>query len=163
MPGVRGVPASEAGRPMTTPPLGDWLRDDPDVEIARRRPERRTVILRRIDLWSALKVSLALYLCTFLVFLAGSVVIWFGARSAGLIDNIERLVEDLGFADNGTFHLKGPEILKMTAVIGPIVVVLGSLATVAGVAVFNAMARLFGGVEVTVSDGDEPAPRPGRA
>jgi hypothetical protein len=67
---------------------------------------------------------------------------------------VEHWVEILGFADDQTFHFKGPEILKMTAVIGPIVVVLGSLATVAGVAVFNLMARLFGGVEVTVSDGE---------
>jgi hypothetical protein len=138
---------------MTTPPLGDWLKDDPDIEVVKSRPERCTVVLRRIDLWSALKVSLALYLSIFVVFLAGSVVLWLGARSAGLIGNIENLVEESGFADNDTFHLKGPEILKMTAVIGPILVVLGSLVTVAGVAVFNAMARLFGGVEVTVSDG----------
>ena len=47
----------------------------------------------------------------------------------------------------------------MTAVIGPIVVVLGSLATVSGVAVFNGMSRLFGGVEVTVSDSDDLGPR----
>ena len=152
-PGARGVPAGTAGRPVATPqpPLGDWLRD-PEVEVIKK-PERRTVILRRIDLWSALKVSLALYLCVFVVFLAGAAVLWLGARSAGLLDNVEHWVEVLGFADEHTFHLKGPEILKMSAVIGPIVVVLGSLATVAGVGVFNLMARLFGGVEVTVSDG----------
>ena len=139
---------------MTTPPLGDWLKDDPDNEVMKKRG-RRTVVLRRIDLWSALKVSLALYLSIFLVFMIGAVLLWLAARSAGLIDNIETLVEDLGFAGEGTYSLKGPEILKMTAVIGPIVVVLGALATVAGVAVFNGMSRLFGGVELTVSDGDE--------
>jgi hypothetical protein len=145
---------SVPGRQVTTPPLGDWLKDDPDIEVVKSRAKQRTVILRRIDLWSALKVSLALYLSMFAVILAGAVLLWFGARSAGLIGNIETLIEDLGFADNGTFQLKGPEILKMAAVIGPILVVLGSLVTVAGVAVFNAMSRLFGGVELTVSDGD---------
>jgi Transmembrane domain of unknown function (DUF3566) len=157
-PGGRGVPArpGTADRPIDPPPLGDWLRDDPDLEVMRSRPERRTVVLRRIDLWSALKVSLALYFSVFLVALAGLVLLWLGARSAGLLDNIEGLVEQLGFADNDTFHFEGDEILKMTAVIGPILVVLGSLATVAGVALFNALSRLFGGVEVTVSDGEEP-------
>ena len=137
-------------------PLGDWLRD-PEVEVIKR-PGRRAVILRRIDLWSALKVSLALYFSIFVVFLVGAVLLWFGARSAGLINNIETLVEDLGFAGEGTYQLKGPEILKMTAVIGPIVVVLGSLATVAGVAVFNAISRLLGGVEMTISDGEDRLP-----
>ena len=56
--------------------------------------------------------------------------------------------------DDFGYHFKDGVILRMTAVIGPIGVVLASLATVGGVAVFNVMARLFGGVEVTVSDVD---------
>ena len=158
IPGARAVPGSTVG-PMTTPPLGDWLKDDPDVEVGRSRPERRTVILRRIDLWSALKVSLALYLSIFAVVFVGGLLAWLGARQAGLLGEVEHWVEVLGFADQGTFHLKGPEIAKLSAVVGPILVVLGALATVAGVAVFNGMARLFGGVEVTVSDGDDLGPR----
>jgi hypothetical protein len=149
--GIAGRQVSES-----QPPLGDWLRD-PDIEVVKK-PERRMVVLRRIDLWSALKVSLGLYLSLFLVMLAGLVLLWFGGRSTGVIDNIERLVEDFGFADNGTFHFQGAEILKMTAVIGPIIVVLGSLATVAGVALFNVLSRVFGGVELTVADGEELPP-----
>ena len=149
------------GRQMT-PPLGDWLRDDPDVEVIKNRSERRTVILRRIDLWSALKVSLALYLSIFVVFLVGAVVVWIGARHAGLIGNLENLIEDLGGYVEGSYHFKDGFMLRMAAVIGPIVVVLGSLATVAGVAVFNLMSRLFGGVEVTVAEGEDPGPRASR-
>jgi hypothetical protein len=161
-PGARGVPAGTAGRPVSPPPLGDWLRDDPDVDVMKPRSRARTVILRRIDLWSALKVSLALYVCIFVMLLLAAVGLWLVARSAGFIDNIESLVEDLGFAGEGTYQLKGPEILMMTAVIGPIAVVLGALVTVAGVAVFNGVARLFGGVEMTVSDGDDLPSRPSR-
>jgi hypothetical protein len=149
--GIAGRQVSES-----EPPLGDWLRD-PDIEVVKK-PERRMVVLRRIDLWSALKVSLGLYLSLFLVMLVGLVLLWFGGRSTGVIDNAERLVEDFGFADNDTFHFQGGEILKMTAVIGPILVVLGSLATVAGVALFNVLSRLFGGVELTVADGEELPP-----
>jgi Transmembrane domain of unknown function (DUF3566) len=144
---------SLSGKEMSPPPLGDWLRD-PDVDVVKR-PERRTVILRRIDLWSALKLSLALYSCVFVVALLGGLGLWLAARQLGGLGYIERQAEIYGFADNNTFHLNGVEILKFAAVVGPILVVLGSLATVAGVAVFNAMARVFGGVEVTVSDGDD--------
>jgi Na+/H+ antiporter NhaD/arsenite permease-like protein len=140
---------------MTTqqPPLGDWLRD-PEVEVVKARPERRTAILRRVDLWSALKLSLALYSCVFVVMLTAGTLLWIGLRHAGAIGNIEKLIEDLGGYVEGSYHFKDGFILRMTAVIGPIVVVLGSLATVAAVAVFNAVSRLFGGVEVTVSDED---------
>jgi hypothetical protein len=155
MPEVRGVPARSAGasRSTTEPPLGDWLRD-PDVEVVKSRPERRTAILRRIDLWSALKMSLALYSCVLVVTLTAGTLLWIGLRHAGVIGNIENLIEDLGGYVENSYHFKDGFILRMTAVIGPIVVVLASLATVAGVAVFNAVSRLFGGVEVTVSDVD---------
>ena len=150
---MSGLVERQVGQ-QSEPPLGsDWLRD-PDIEVVKK-PGRRMVVLRRIDLWSALKVSLGLYFSLFLVTLVGLVLLWFGGRSTGVIDNIENLVEQFGFADNDTFHFKGAEILKMTAVIGPILVVLGSLATVAGVALFNGLARLFGGVELTVVDGEE--------
>ena len=144
---------SVSGQQMSPPPLGDWLRD-PDIEVVKR-PERRTVILRRIDLWSALKLSLGLYSAVFVVFLLGGLGVWMGARQLGGIGYIERQAEIYGFADNGTFHLKGMEILKFAAVVGPILVVLGSLATVAAVAMFNTMARFSGGVEVMVSDGED--------
>jgi hypothetical protein len=150
-----------AGRQVTEsqPPLGeDWLRD-PDVEVTTSRPERRMVILRRIDLWSALKMSLALYLCVFVVTLAGGTLLWIAARKAGAIGNLENLIEDLGGYVEGSYHFKDGFILRMAAVIGPIVVVLGSLATVVGVAVFNVMSRLFGGVEVTVADSEDLGPR----
>ena len=150
-------------QPMAAPPLGDWLKDDPDVEVLRGRRERRMVILRRIDLWSALKMSLALYFCVFAVSLAGGTLLWIVARKAGAIGNLENLIEDLGGYVEGSYHFKDGFMLRMAAVIGPIVVVLGSLATVAGVAVFNLMSRLFGGVEVTVADGEDPGPRATRS
>jgi hypothetical protein len=154
MPGVQGVPAAAAARQAASPPLGDWLRDDPEVELSKSRPERRTVVLRRVDLWSALKMSLALYTCVFVVTLTAGTLLWIGLRHAGVIGHIENLIEDLGGYVENSYHFKDGFILRMTAVIGPIVVVLASLATVAGVAVFNVVSRLFGGVEVTVADGD---------
>lgn len=147
---------------MAAPPLGDWLKDDPDAEVLRGRRERRMVILRRIDLWSALKMSLALYFCVFAVSLAGGTLLWIVARKAGAIGNLENLIEDLGGYVEGSYHFKDGFMLRIAAVIGPIVVVLGSLATVAGVAVFNLTSRLFGGVEVTVADGEDPGPRASR-
>jgi hypothetical protein len=148
---------------VTAPPLGDWLKDDPDVEVTKSRPERRTVILRRVDLWSALKMSLALYFCVFAVTLAGGTLLWIAARKTGALGNLENLIEDLGGYAQNSYHFKDGFILRMAAVIGPIVVVLGSLATVAGVAVFNVMSRFFGGVEVTVADSDDLGPRRSRA
>lgn len=139
-------------------PRVDWPTEEVEVEVSRE-PERRLRVLRHIDPWSALKVSLAFYLCIFAVSLAVAVALWVAARQGGAIDNLENLIEDLGLYAEGSFHFKDGVILRMTAVIGPILVVLASLVTVAGVALFNFAARFLGGVEVTVLDGDDPSRR----
>ena len=145
---------AEAGSTDRPERRAAWLDDD--VEDLFGPPVRKLLVLRRIDLWSALKVSLVLYLSLFVVFLAAGVGLWLLARQSGAIGNIEKLMEELAYTP-GDFHFKDGLILRMTATIGPIFVVLASLVTVAGVAVFNLASRLVGGVEVTVSDdGDAP-------
>ena len=134
---------SEADR---TERWAGWLDDDVDDLFGP--PEHKLLVLRRIDLWSALKVSLVLYFCLFLVFVTIGTGLWVLARYTGALASFEHLMAQLGFDG---FHLKDGEILRATAIIGPILVVLASLATVAGVALFNVVSRLVGGVEVTVS------------
>jgi hypothetical protein len=126
-----------------------WLDDDVDDIFGP--PEHKLLVLRRIDLWSALKVSLLLYFTLFVVFLTVGVGLWLVARHGGALGNLEKLIEELGGYKPGSFHFRDGVILRMTAVIGPIFVVLASLATVAGVALFNVVSRLVGGVEVAVS------------
>lgn len=139
-------------------PRADWPTEEVEVQVSGG-PERRVRVLRHVDPWSALKVSLAFYLCIFAVFLVVAVALWAAARQGGAIDNLENLIEDLGLYAEGSFHFKDAVILRMTAVIGPILVVLASLVTVAGVALFNLAARFLGGIEVTVLDGDDPSRR----
>jgi hypothetical protein len=134
--------------------IDGWLGLDDEVEdIFAPRP-RKLLVLRRIDLWSVLKVSLVLYLSLFVVFLLVGVGLWVVARHAGAIGNLENLIGDLGLSTDVNYKFPEARILQMSALIGPILVVLGSLATVAGVALFNLVARLVGGVEVTVTDGE---------
>jgi hypothetical protein len=132
----------------------DWLDDE--VGDIFGPPERKLLVLRRVDLWSALKVSLALYLCLFVVFLATGVGLWLLARQGGVVGSLENTLEIYGGYKRNSFHFEDGVILRTAAVLGPIFVVLASLATVAGVALFNLVSRLVGGVEVTVSDDGLP-------
>jgi hypothetical protein len=120
--------------------------------IYRPGGERRVQVLRRIDPWSALKVSLVLYLCFFAVALLVGTGLWVAGRQTGVIANIEGLIEDLGLYVDGSYHFRDGYILQMAAVLGPILAVLAALATTAGVAVYNLVARLTGGLEVTVTE-----------
>jgi hypothetical protein len=132
-----------------------WLSDDPIEEIFGP-PRREVLVLRRIDLWSALKVSLALYLCLFVVALAVLVVVWVLASYSGALESFESFMATSGFDG---YRLDGGLALRIIAVVGPIFVVLASLFTVAGVALFNLVAHLVGGVEVSVAEGGGPGRR----
>ena len=136
--------------------------DDPDIPSAGVEPppvyrpggNRRVQCLRRIDPWSALKVSLVLYLCVFAAALVVGTGLWLIGRQVGVIGDIESLIEDLGLYVDGSYHFRDGYILRMAAVLGPILAVLAALATTAGVAVYNVVARLTGGLEVTVKEED---------
>jgi hypothetical protein len=137
-------------------PRFPW-EDDPDAPeraapLYRPGGERRVQLLRRIDPWSALKVSLVMYLCLFAVVLVVGSALWVVARQTGFLSDVESLIEDLGLYVDGSYHFRDGYILRMTAVVGPIFAVLAALLTTAGVAIYNLVARLTGGLEVTVKE-----------
>ncbi|MGH9034398.1 MAG: DUF3566 domain-containing protein [Acidimicrobiia bacterium] len=139
-------------------PRYPWHDDDGSGAPVEPRPtyqpggERRVQVLRRIDPWSALKVSLVMYLCLFVIALVMGSALWIVGRQTGVIADIETLIEDLGLYVDGSYHFRDGYILRMAAVVGPIFAVLAALVTTAGVAIYNLVARLTGGLEVTVKE-----------
>ncbi len=134
------------------------LRDDPRVEPRAdltivRTGGRRTEKIRRIELWSALKVSLILYLSVLAGILLIGAGLWTLGRKTGTLGSLESFVEEIYAAEN--YRFDGGKILRVSAVIGPILAVLASLGTVFGVALFNGVSRMTGGLRVTVDDTDE--------
>lgn len=108
----RATPPDEGPRRRRTDPGSDRPdrldRPDPTDRSARRRQasERPVVrarrvhrIVRRVDPWSVLKISLLFYLAVFLIVVVAGFVLWNGARSAGTIDDVEDFVSSLGFGN----------------------------------------------------------------
>ena len=80
---------------------------DPDDEAPRERsPKRQKVrarkvrrIVRHIEPWSVLKISLLFFLSLFLIICVASALLWNTARSAGAIDDVEGFITSLGFGN----------------------------------------------------------------
>ncbi len=132
---------------------------------ARRAPRRgRRVkrIVRRIELWSVLKVALLFYTCMYGVALAAVAALWGIANSAGLVDNFEGFMDDVGF-ENWQFY--GQDMFRRAAVIGAIAVLTTTILTVVAVALVNVISELTGGIRFVVLEeepegGSRRAPRP---
>jgi hypothetical protein len=106
-----------------------------------------------------LKVSLVFYLCMYAVALGSLALLWGFAYSAGLVDNFESFMNEVGF-ENWQFY--GEEMFRRCAIIGAILVLTGALLTTLATALLNVISELTGGIKVVVIEAD-PAPAPATA
>ena len=103
-PEVERAEAPEAAR-KAPPTAKRRLLDDPDPDApkvprapkVRARKVRR--IVRHIEPWSVLKISVLFFLSIFLIICVASALLWNAARSAGVIDDVESFVTSLGFGN----------------------------------------------------------------
>lgn len=125
--------------------------DEVAAPAAEAPPAARTshVVLRRVEPWSVLKLSLVFYVCVSLVLLVAGVVLWLGASAAGAVDNVESFFQDAGFDG---FEFAAGQLLRAFAIITVILVVAGTLATVLLAALFNLMSDVVGGVRITLAE-----------
>lgn len=98
--------AAVAPPPKVVPPTGRRrLLDDPDPSVPKtpRRPKVRARkvrrIVRHVEPWSVLKISVLFFLSIFLIICVASAVLWNAARSAGAIDDVESFITSLGFGN----------------------------------------------------------------
>lgn len=124
------------------------------VTTPREIYERRYVqTVRKVDLWSVLKVSICFYLCALIVMLLAAVFLWSIASASGLIGNVEKFVGDL--MSNKDFRFLSWQVLRATTLVGLVMVCLCTVVTVLAAAFYNLFAELLGGIEITVIEQEE--------
>jgi hypothetical protein len=153
VPAATPIPGPTAPRPGATPsPVAV-------AAAARRSPDRRRRVVRRVEPKSVAKVSLVFYACVFVALLVAGVILWIAAAGAGIVENVESFIGDLFALDE--FRFEPMRILQATFLGGAVLVLLGTAANVVATLLFNLIADLVGGVEISVVDDEaaEPARR----
>jgi hypothetical protein len=135
-------------------------RTKPTFEVVGREgPEsgggavsrRVRVAIRKISPWSVLKVSLVFYFCMMLVILVGFVILYAVLSAAGILDSIAELLTGVGFGDaQGTFDFNTGYIFRTLFLIGLVSTGLWAAFTVFLAFLYNLIADLLGGIEVTL-------------
>ena len=126
------------------------------AQAGRAGARSQRVLLRRVDAWSVFKISLVFYLTVCLVLLIAGSLLWAGAAMAGVVENIERFIEDIGFAD---FEFSAARILQAATAIGLTLVVGGTLGNTLLAFLYNLISDVSGGLRVTLTEDVDP---PGR-
>ncbi|MGE0214879.1 DUF3566 domain-containing protein [Mycolicibacterium sp.] len=151
-------PAGE--QPGAKPPVKAALPQRA-VQVATRQPHkgpvRASMQIRRIDPWSALKVSLVLSVALFFVWMIAVAFLYLVLGGMGVWSKLNSNVGDLLTSASGT---SGGELVSSgtifggAALIGLVNIVLLTAAATIGAFIYNLTTDLVGGVEVTLADRD---------
>lgn len=107
-------------------------------------------IIRHVELWSVLKVSVIFYFCLWLIFVLAGVLLWSFAESSGTLESIEDLVESLFALDETEDFWSGGTIFRAYAIMTLALSIAGITFNVLLAALYNLISDLTGGVRITV-------------
>lgn len=130
------------------------------VQVAGRThsgPVRASMQIRRIDPWSALKVSLVLSVALFFVWMIAVAFLYLVLGGMGVWSKLNSNVGDLltsASGQSGGELVSSGTIFGGAALIGLVNIVLITAVATVGVFIYNLTTDLVGGVEVTLADRD---------
>lgn len=126
------------------------------VGARSRGPVRATMQIRRIDPWSALKVSLLLNAALFFVWMIAVAFLYLVLGAMGVWSKLNNNVGDLLTSGNGGGGdlVSAGSIFGSAALIGLVNIVLLTAMATAGAYIYNLSTDIVGGVEVTLADLD---------
>jgi len=110
---------------------------------------RARLVLRKIDPWSVLKFSLLFYFCLLLIMLLGSAIIFAILKAFGVIENIQKLVTDLA---STPYRVSGGSIFRWLFLFGLLGAIVASAVTVFLAFLYNLIADVVGGIEISVAE-----------
>lgn len=130
------------------------------VQVAVRQPKgpvRATMQIRRVDPWSALKVSLVLSVAMFFVWMIAVAFLYLVLGGMGVWSKLNSNVGDLLTSASGSAGgelVSSGTIFGGAVLIGLVNIVLLTAAATVGTFIYNLTTDLVGGVEVTLADRD---------
>ena len=105
-------------------------------------------LVRHIEPWSVLKVSLVFYLCIWGLLVIATRMLWSAADEAGTISKIESFIKELFALES--FEFDSAQIFRIFVLGGLVLVVGGIGVTVVLVVLFNLISDLMGGIRFTM-------------
>jgi hypothetical protein len=125
-------------------------------KLNRLRARKVRRVVRHVDPWSVLLVSLGFYLCLFVILMVAGVLLWTVASTTGTIEQLEGVIKE-SFAEK-SFSFEGTKIFRASLLGGLVLVIAGSAFNVLLCTLFNLMSDLVGGIRVTVIEEETAKP-----
>jgi len=155
------IPRAGQRKPTADPTPGTSttpVRTERRIQVSARPqgPVRASMQIRRIDPWSALKVSLVLSVALFFVWMIAVAFLYLVLGGMGVWSKLNSNVGDLLNNTSGSSAelVSSGTIFGGAVLIGLVNIVLLSAMATIGAFIYNLTTDLIGGVEVTLADRD---------
>lgn len=150
-PAPAGVATEERtgnGRPRLTEVLSSRMTSRPQAPRPTHRLVRRDLMVRRVDPWTVLKLSLVFYSCMLIIVMLANAVLWAFIARAGVIDTITGAAEALKIS----LVINTGNILQATFLLGVLGVIFASAVNVFLAFLYNLIADLIGGIRIDLAE-----------
>jgi len=107
-------------------------------------------IIRKIDPWTALKVSLVFYVVLALAIVLSLIILWAIVESVGIPDRLDSFLNRLGLFEQTSFIPTDDTLLRLAVFAGIAWTVMMTAFTTLAAVMYNLVSDIVGGLEVTV-------------
>jgi Transmembrane domain of unknown function (DUF3566) len=156
-------PASGATGPATAPqrpaPASPWSAAKPPKKKQRRNKRQAHLTVARVEPWSVMKFSFVVSVIAFIVMFVAVAVLYGVLSSLGVFTSLQHLVTTLTSSKssggtNITGWFSASRILGYTGMLGSLNIVLITAMATIGSVIYNLIAKVFGGIEITLRESD---------
>lgn len=149
-------PMPLAPEPVEVAPLSATERRR-RVRLQARKVRR---VIRHIEPFSVLKVSVVFYICLWLILMFAGLVLWSIAETSGTLQSIEDLVESLFTLNPDEDFWSGGTLFRIYAQLGLVLAFAGVCFNVLLAVLYNLISDLMGGIRLTVIEEESARFRP---
>lgn len=153
-PRATGYPGS-AAQSWQSRVTGPQRRPDP----VRRGRRQAHLTLARVEPWSVMKFSFVASIVAFIILFVAITVLYMVLSALGVFDSLQHTVSTITSSQNtaGTdisSWFSASRILGYTGLLGALNIVLITALSTIGAVIYNLIAQVFGGIEVTLRETD---------
>jgi hypothetical protein len=136
-----------------------WTAAKPPKKKQRRNKRQAHLTVARVEPWSVMKFSFVVSVVAFIVLFVAVAVLYGVLSSLGVFTSLQHLVSTVTSSKssggtNITGWFSASRILGYTGMLGSLNIVLITAMATIGSVIYNLIAKVFGGIEITLRESD---------